>query len=242
MIVSDEWKFVIATPTKSGNWSMRATAEAFVKRGGDPRVLRQYTSGAKDWQHQLAVPPGMEDYDRWIMVRDPSARLVSIFEWLRRRPSEWGHWFAVGDFADFVRIYQRQRAAVEAEGFHAKRLQGGTAPYKWAESYATMRAVLAGEVDPAARAWGRRSCGLVPIESVGPALSVVAARATARWQEEHGADPGRPFAFPAIPHRNAVRQELRWRDLRTPEDYWRSADLEELRAALCRDDEALLGG
>lgn len=93
MITSDAG-FVIATPTKCGT----TTLEEMCRRHRGGRAYPGLPSfRIMDWeqprrQHRMALPAigsgdtGWEawgDYDRYLMVRDPYARYVSVYEYLR---------------------------------------------------------------------------------------------------------------------------------------------------------------
>lgn len=88
MLVSDKYKFIIACPTKTGTNSMRAIVEKHRRAGGSADVLDLLT-GEATTRHRIAPPPGKEKYTRFMMVREPRARLVSMYEYLRRKDWEW---------------------------------------------------------------------------------------------------------------------------------------------------------
>lgn len=92
MITSDGplGRFVIATPTKCGT----TTLEEMARRHGGGRVSRGgvevpsfaiYTGEHPRRQHRMALPVDDEwlDAERYIMVRNPFARYVSMYEYLK---------------------------------------------------------------------------------------------------------------------------------------------------------------
>lgn len=94
MIVGDG--FVIATPTKCGTHSWEALARAVPSM----ELIRP--------QHLMVVPEEYEDHDRYIVVRDPYERLISMWSFICHSTNrtqwgaketrgmglnEWLHWF-----------------------------------------------------------------------------------------------------------------------------------------------------
>lgn len=82
MIVDHVNRFLIGTPTKTGATSLDST----VRRGSDvPEGLEiVYWPGHGKKAHGLLVPPGCERYTRYLTVRHPLDRLVSLYFHLRR--------------------------------------------------------------------------------------------------------------------------------------------------------------
>lgn len=245
MIVSDRWKFLIATPTKSGNHSLRGAAESWLTHGGAESELRYYRPVVPNhsigFQHQMAVPVGREHYDRWLMVRDPRSRLASCFEHMRHNRTEWGHWETLGGFLPFLEWFARERDRL-GPGFPSARLISAQSPYKFVESYAVLYCILAGRIPEAAARWGTRPCGRLRLEGITEELARVALVANRRWEEEHGSPPPQAFRFPALPHRNATQPQNRWRGCSTWRDYFLAdKGIAELGSRLCAADLAFLG-
>lgn len=99
MITSDGplGRFVIATPTKCGT----TTLEEMARRHAGGRISRggvwQDDFRIMDWQsprrqHAMYPPTGWESAARYLVVRSPFARYVSIYEYLRapHNYSKWG--------------------------------------------------------------------------------------------------------------------------------------------------------
>lgn len=205
MIVSETHRFVIATPVKTATKSIESAA----RRGG----LRQ----VKPLEHRMGVPKEYEDYDRFIMVRNPWARLPSVYEWLRRdgNKSQWprGHQAATEPFGAFLRFYAVARGLALRDRSD-KRLVNGRAPHMWVDSYGTLESLVAGRLmTPAPGRSRTASCTPLRVEDMTSGLTV------------------NGYAFPPVPRNNVTTQRVHtdWRD------YW-TEDLIELGWKLCGDD------
>lgn len=248
MIVSDRHKFLIATPTKTGAQSLRAMAETWVRRGGDPSQLRQH------WplEHRMSIPEGSEDYARWIVVRDPYRRLVSMYNYLRRPGyyQQWEHEAAAArTFTDWLAWYAEQRDRYDTAEWPEKRITSGRIPYMWTDTYRTLHSIIAGRVPEAEARWGARPCGRLILERLAHDLQRVKVVADLR------AEPEEPWGFPRLPTRNATKPQHQLRGLDDWRSYWWPATfgreaypghakeqdrLTELGARLCDDDAAWL--
>lgn len=97
MITSDNGmrRFVIATPTKCATTSMEAVARRHMRNAEKPDQFR-----IMDWdhprrQHRMCLPPGDVNWgaaDRYLFVRDPFKRYISIYTYLSapQNYSQWG--------------------------------------------------------------------------------------------------------------------------------------------------------
>lgn len=74
-------KFIIATPTKCGTYSW----EAFGRRTPGLEVIRPL--------HNMVVPAQHAGKDRYLAVRDPYERLISVWTFIFYSPNraQWGH-------------------------------------------------------------------------------------------------------------------------------------------------------
>lgn len=104
MIVDHVNKFIIATPTKCGTTTLENLARS---RGG-----RLGLSTVRPRQHRMIVPEELDRYQRYLAVRNPYDRLVSIYLYLSNPSnySQWGH-NEVKDrtFPEFVQWWVKQR-------------------------------------------------------------------------------------------------------------------------------------
>lgn len=73
--------YVIASPTKTGTKSLVTLARSRPELG-----LRYVPNG-----HRMHAPAGCAHFTRHLIVRNPYARLASIYDYLRRRVGDWGH-------------------------------------------------------------------------------------------------------------------------------------------------------
>ena len=90
--------FVIANPTKTGKESI----EALAKVTDGMFYIRT--------NHMMPVPEQYADYDRHMMTRDPYHRLISIWNYIGRRKTDWGHEMAQKPFHEFVPEFLDARA------------------------------------------------------------------------------------------------------------------------------------
>lgn len=100
--VDGEPKAIIATPTKCATTTMEAVARRHMRRaeqieGVDSGWLRLMDWDSPRRQHRMALPPnrGAENWaeaDRWLLVRNPYKRYMSVYEYLRspQNYSQWG--------------------------------------------------------------------------------------------------------------------------------------------------------
>jgi hypothetical protein len=161
MLVSDKYGFVIAMPTKTGTNSVRAIVEKWKRAGGSPRVLDLLT-GEKATRHRIAPPPGKEDYTRYMLVRNPQARLVSMYEYLRRKEWEWSakdllhreaHYGREDAWLQLLRIINAVRAA---DGYEdpGRRAAHGKRPYMWTDTLSEMLDYMGGvDIDGSKLPW-----------------------------------------------------------------------------------------
>lgn len=152
MLVSDKYKFIIACPTKTGTNSMRALAEQAKRAGLSERVLTLLT-GEKRTRHRVSPPTGKEDYMRFMMWRNDKDRLVSMYEYLRRKDWEW----SAGDILRNEAHYGREEAWIrflrliaatrQADGYFAGGRRGvhGSRPYMWTDLIDECAIYLGGE-------------------------------------------------------------------------------------------------
>lgn len=151
MIVSDKYQFVIACPTKTGTNTLRAVVQKWKRQGGSANVLDLLTN-EQSTRHRIAPPPGKEDYTRYIMVRDPAARLVSMYEYLRRKEWEWcakvilDTEFSQGREAAWLYMLDMIIAVRNSEGYFddGRRKWHGIRPYMWTDRLSEMEEYLAG--------------------------------------------------------------------------------------------------
>lgn len=83
MIIDHEAMVVIATPSKCGTLTMKAMAKALPS----DRMVEWVGMGV----HRLDCPPEADGYTRLMMVRDPWARLVSMWSFIGK-PSHYDEW------------------------------------------------------------------------------------------------------------------------------------------------------
>lgn len=157
VLVSDAYRFVVATPTKCGAHSFNGLASEWERGGGDPGVLRSMWSGAKD-KHRLAPPEGCEDYLRFLVVRNPAERMVSMWDWLSRRKGEWMHRDVrkLDGFPEFVEwLWEQRQAASGASGGSGAAARGpgagGVRLFLWTDTLQEQMNLLRGT-------WGGESC------------------------------------------------------------------------------------
>lgn len=169
MLISHEHEFILALPTKCGTISMRDMAFKWVRDGGDPDVLQELPK----LRHRMDVPAGCEDYRRFIMVRNPHARLVSSFLYILTHANEWktdelnrrlqndynGNQRLLFKWWCRMLLDERERVAGRSRmPYHGKR------PYIWTDRLTEVRAFLGGE--HADSGWPDREVGVVRIERV----------------------------------------------------------------------------
>ena len=85
MLISHKHEFIVGLPTKCGTNSMRNMAINYNKRGTHWDELYEI----KELRHRMDIPVEYEHYTRAIVVRNPFARVVSMYEYLRRHSWEW---------------------------------------------------------------------------------------------------------------------------------------------------------
>lgn len=140
MIVSRKYDFVIACPTKTGTNTMRALVESWLRKGGSPSVLTLLT-GEKRTRHRVAPPTGRETSTRYILTRDDRSRLVSMYEYLRRKEWEWSakdilhneaHYGREEAWIRFLRVIAATR---QSKNYFAggRRHVHGSRPYMWTD-------------------------------------------------------------------------------------------------------------
>lgn len=115
MLVSDKYRFILATPTKCGTYSWEAICKQV-----DRDVLDKIRPGL----HRMVVPGAYEDFERFIVVRNPYSRLVSMYHYFLdpMNYSQWGAKFVQGrehrnakfdhppmTFAQFVKFMKHER-------------------------------------------------------------------------------------------------------------------------------------
>jgi hypothetical protein len=93
-------KFVIATPTKCGTTTMEALARRHARQHDNvgPGQIHRSDFMLVDWekprrQHRMVPPTGWHNADRVLLVRNPYARYVSVYEYLRG-PANYSQWGA----------------------------------------------------------------------------------------------------------------------------------------------------
>lgn len=150
MLISHKHEFIVAMPTKCGTNSLRNMALKWVRDGGDPDVLMEHPK----LRHRMDVPEGCEEYQRYIVVRNPFHRMVSSFQWLLDHKNQWRH-----DELNKVLVEQydgdRQRmfrrwwltellgAKSELSGVQ-RPVTHGIAPFTWVDSLTELKSYLAG--------------------------------------------------------------------------------------------------
>lgn len=176
MIISDKYKFIIACPTKTGTNSMRALPEQWKRRGGSERVLRLLT-GERRTRHRVSPPPGCEDYTRYMMWRDDNKRLISMYEYLRRKDWEWcgadiihneRHYGRAEAWLRFLRVIAATR---QADGYFRGGLRGnhGSRPYMWTDTMFELEDYLSGvDVDGSHLPWTQQSVKLISMDDLMP--------------------------------------------------------------------------
>lgn len=151
MLISKKYRFIIACPTKTGTNTMRAIVEKFKRGGGSPNVLTLLT-GEASTRHRIAPPPGLDDYTRFMMVREPQARLVSMYEYLRRKDWEWKAKDIIqaekggGREAGWLRMLGLIAEHRALDGYYAggmRKAHGGR-PYMWTDRQSEMLRFLYG--------------------------------------------------------------------------------------------------
>lgn len=122
--------FVIASPTKTGTKSLNHLARS------NPELGLRYAAPG----HRMTVPDGCEGYTRHMVVRDPYARLVSIYRYLRRRVGDWGHRAAAElGFAQWVEHFLDLRRGFDPRSYNAE------APSIWLATQAECWRILGGD-------------------------------------------------------------------------------------------------
>lgn len=98
MIVCDRHKFLIGTPTKTGTNALRS---CLIERGeiGCYHLLPK---------HRMDVPPRQQYHFKYLVVRNPYDRLVSMFHYLNKRGGQWGDGH-FSTFKEFIRFHQERR-------------------------------------------------------------------------------------------------------------------------------------
>lgn len=143
MIVDFENRFVIATPTKCGTTSIESLAKSRGERLG--------LAAVRPRQHRMVLPDELADYRRFLAVRNPYDRLVSIYLYLTNPSnySQWAHWEVVDKpFKEFIPWYIKQRArynihlATANDNGEAQNLNWYRSPNLWLVSLAECHDVL----------------------------------------------------------------------------------------------------
>jgi hypothetical protein len=178
VLVSDEHQFIIATPTKTGTTSLVAMTQHYLRHGGNPDVLRP-VRGEPMTKHRMAPPPGCGLYTRIMITRNPRARLVSMYEWLRRKPRDEAIGRAIlraeagGDrragWLEMLDIFGREQSRVDYWALRPRKW-GGARPYMWVDSTDTLRKVMRGRLHGQDAPWFHHGVGteVVPIEGLDP--------------------------------------------------------------------------
>lgn len=156
MIVSQKYEFIIACPTKTGTTSMNGMVKSWLRSGGSSYVLN-VVSGLSSTKHRIAPPPGMESFDRYMLVRDPHIRMVSMYEWLRRKPqdepigrmileAEERHGRRHGGAAGWMRLLEAIALIRESNGYFAdgQRKFHGVRPFMWTDTQSELLEYLGG--------------------------------------------------------------------------------------------------
>jgi hypothetical protein len=124
VIIDHNEEVVIATPTKCGKTSLESMVKREAKRGvGRLNGLVVVRPG----QHRLDCPAEAEGYKRYMMVRNPWARLVSTWSFLANPKSKGEHKakdIQQMTFGEFVYWWLQYRDAWSPVGV----LQGGQQP------------------------------------------------------------------------------------------------------------------
>lgn len=177
MLVSDKYRFIIACPTKTGTNSLRAVVEKWKRSGGDVRVLN-LLSGEDSTRHRIAPPPGKESYTRYMMVRNPVERLVSMYEYLRRKEWEWsakeilrveadkGREAAWVHMLEIIMLYRDSDGYFDA----GRRKHHGIRPYMWTDRLSEMEDYLTGiDLNGSELPWYHADVRAFELEDVGAA-------------------------------------------------------------------------
>jgi hypothetical protein len=178
VLISDKHQFIIATPTKCGTTSLVAMTNHYLRHGGDPDVLR-VVHGLPMTKHRMAPPPGCGLYQRWLVTRRGRDRLVSMYEWLRRKPTDelFGRKIlraeADGDRRDGWRYMLQMFGDVQAKDTYAdlcRRSWGGARPFLWVDSCEVLRQVMRGRLWSQDAPWFHHGVGVnvVGIEGLDP--------------------------------------------------------------------------
>jgi hypothetical protein len=154
MFVSDKYEFVVAMPTKTGTNSLRAVVDR-LKREGVPSSVATLLSGEAQTRHRIAPPPGKEHYDRYMLVRHPVDRLISMYEYLRRKDWEWmaQHILSCeernGREAAWVYLLEAMLLYRDTDGyFNGDRKAHGIRPYMWTDTLSEMRDFMSSHSGP----------------------------------------------------------------------------------------------
>jgi hypothetical protein len=100
MIVSETAGFIIATPTKCGSTSLKSMARRHEKHFDDEAFTVLHTGDKhRFYQHRMIPGEDRIDYDRYIIVRHPARRYLSIYDYMRSYTnySAWSANIAQGD-------------------------------------------------------------------------------------------------------------------------------------------------
>jgi hypothetical protein len=218
MLVSHEYKFIVALPTKCGTNSMRNMG---LKHARD--VSAAELQELPILRHRMDVPEGCEDYKRAMVVRNPMSRLVSMYEYLRRHSWEWRYpdliqWEhslgRAGAWTKFLEMLleEQQLAALKPYG---KRKIHGRRPYIWTDRMVELARFLGGTETGQSFPWPAAEVEFLRLEDL----------AADWWRFAAGCGWGHVAGLPMPKKANATRDEDKlWPDWKRY--YTRSRNME----------------
>jgi hypothetical protein len=139
VIADHKNKVLIGTPAKTGCTSLEFSIRYRDDVPDGLEVVHWKRGGKKP--HGLLAPPGCEGYTRYLTVRHPLDRLVSLYYHLKRTPMEWrAQADVIEDLSDFKAFAVWWMTARKASGFksheddgynYSKRLPDGHDKLSW---------------------------------------------------------------------------------------------------------------
>lgn len=151
MIIDHENKVLISTPAKTATASMEAVARGRRAEEAPEGMGIVYWPDGQKKPHTMVIPDhisGVKNYKRYMLVRNPYQRLVSLYYWLKKPyhiPGEWPEKAddirAIDTFSEFVHWWVRMRDEYGYNGRHPVRLQFSDPsfwmhPHCWMVTYA----------------------------------------------------------------------------------------------------------
>lgn len=224
MLISDKYEFIIATPVKTGTTSLQSLAMSWLRRDGDPHVLRLMSGhGGETTKHRMCPPHGLEHYTRYMTVRNPFTRVPSMYEWMRKwpHPSVLHNTIhdaeSTGDrVSGWVAFVNRLESLRSADSYRegGQRRQGANQPFMWTDTQIEHLCYLMGmDADGSTLPWFRES----------DVVTLSTEDLSNEWQmllRMHGVEE-RDLASLEMPHANRSKSRL----FDTADEYWRQIDM-----------------